>query len=292
MQPIEQKINNTNLRQLSVSILLVVPAILFWGVVLTVTLFVFGAIIRGDDTCTVARVPIQGILTTTDSGLGRLLGLGAVTSADTIKTYINNAEENDQIQAILLDIDSPGGTPVAGDEIMTALQLATKPTVAVVRDRGTSAAYWAAVGADYIIAHPVSDVGSIGVTMSYLELASSTENSGTRWVDISSGDFKDAGNPERALSQAEEAHFQGQVDTVHTYMVERIAEARENLSLEEVEALADGRAYLGKDALELGLIDMIGGFGDALDYLESRGTSQNETLELCEPEMPSLGGFL
>jgi protease-4 len=145
---------------------------------------------------------------------------------------------------------------------------------------GTSAAYWVAVGADHIIASPVSDVGSIGVTMSYLELASSTDNRGSRWIDISSGEYKDAGNPERVLSPKEREYFQGQVDAVHEYMVDRISSAREELSREEVANLADGRAYIGIEALKLKLVDELGSFTEAANYLKSK-LSSGDDLVLC-----------
>ena len=269
----------------SVAVLLVAPALIFWSTVGIVLLIVLLFLARDDEQCNVARVPIQGVLTTTDNGLGMILGFGVVASADGIIDEIMQAEKDDEIEAILLDIDSPGGTPVAGDEIMKALKTVSKPTVAVIRDRGTSAAYWAAVGADYIIASPVSDVGSIGVTMSYLELASSTDISGSRWIDISSGEYKDAGRPERILSEKEKEHFQGQVDDVHEYMVNQIAEARSSMTREEIAQLADGRAYLGTEALELKLIDEVGSFREASVYLDKR-LQIYEDITLC----PAMGG--
>jgi protease-4 len=282
MDTTQPKKEYKNIRQLSVSLLLVIPAIFFWCVVLLVLLALFDTFYTDTTECSVARIPIQGILTTTDNGLGDLLGFGAITSADSIIQDIEDAEKDDSIRAIVVDVDSPGGTPVAADEIMTALRKATKPTVAVVRDRGTSAAYWAAVGTDYIIVSPVSDVGSIGVTMSYLEFANATDIAGSRWIDISSGEFKDAGNPERELSEEEQAYFQGQVDTVHEYMVDRIAESRTTMSREDVASLADGRAYLGEEAVTLGLVDGLGDFETAVEYLTSVLPQQDTALELCD----------
>ncbi len=271
----------TKLLKVSLAFLFMVPALIFWflaAIVLVVVLSFSGG--GEDNKCNVARVPVQGIIATTNNGLTGMLDLGPVTSADSIIEKINRAENDDSIVATIIDIDSPGGTPVAGDEIMRALLAATKPTVAVIRDRGTSAAYWAAAGTDYIVASPVSDVGSIGVTMSYLELASSTEYQGSRWIDISSGAYKDAGHPERVLSNVEREHFQNEVDEVHEYMVTQIASARDPLSREDLAALADGRAYLGTDALPLGLIDEIGGFEEAVQYLTNL-LLPGEALTIC-----------
>lgn len=260
------------------------PAVLFW---LTFSLLFLGlmSILGGGDEeryCNVARVPLHGIITSAGDGFQELLGLGMLSSADDFVDAITNAEADDYIDAIVVDIDSPGGTPVGGDEMMAVLLEAEKPVVAVIRDLGASAAYWAAAGTDHIIASPVSNVGSIGVTMSYLETASSTEVEGSRWVDLSSGDYKDAGNPERPLSEIETAHFRGQVDEVHDYMVDRIANARAALSREDVSRLADGRAYVGTRAIELKLIDALGGFAEARTWIVGETGLPAEDVVLCE----------
>lgn len=262
-----------------------VPAVFFWLMGGLLVIGVAGLIASDEEestSCNVARIPLQGIVVASDDGVGTLLGLGGFVSADTIADEITAADDDDTIQAIVLDVDSPGGTPVGGDEIMQALLGAKKPTVAVVRDMGASAAYWAAAGADRIIASPVSDVGSIGVTMSYREVADSKETEGSRWISLSSGSFKDAGNPERPLTDEEQAYFQGQVDVVHKHMVERIAGARTAISRTELEALADGRAFIGTEALALKLVDELGGFAEARRYLERElGLNDGEAV-LCD----------
>jgi protease-4 len=235
------------------------------------------------EVCSVARIPLQGVLVTTSGGYGDVFSVGMVTAADSVAQQVQEAEDDESISAIVVDIDSPGGTPLAGDEMARAFSKATKPTVAVIRDMGTSAAYWAAAGTDYIIASPVSDVGSIGVTMSYTELAGANTEEGSRWVGISSGTFKDAGNPERELTEEEQAYFQSQVDAVHGYMVDRIATLRPRKSREEYAALADGKAYLGSDALGLGLIDALGGLDDAQKHIEQLLGAHEGSAVLCSP---------
>lgn len=291
-QPVSNKTNSKkgDLVKATIATFFVVPALLFWITIIVIGLGIFAIAYKDTDSCNVARIPIQGILTATDNGLNILMGFGQITSADSIIDKLYDADDDDTIRAILIDIDSPGGTPVAADEILSALESLEKPVVAVIRDRGISAAYWVAVGADHIIASPVSDVGSIGVTMSYLELASTTENQGSRWINISSGEYKDAGHPERVLSEKEREHFQGQVDDVHEYMIERISSARDTLSREEVDTLADGRAYLGTEALKLKLIDELGGFVEASTYIKNRLSSEDDLI-LC-PLSSRLGSFL
>jgi protease-4 len=175
--------------------------------------------------------------------------------------------------------------------MMSALLVTDKPVVAVVRELGASAAYWIAAGADYIIASPVSNVGSIGVTMSYLETASSTEIEGSRWIDLSSGAFKDAGHPERVLRDEEEQFYQSQVESVHTYMVDRIASARTVMTHEEVAALADGRAYVGTEALKLKLVDALGGYQEARRWIADRVSADVDDIELCDTPSGGLGAF-
>lgn len=272
------------IKSTAVAFFVFVPTVFFWFVFFIIVVGVFGLIFEKKEVCNIARVQIQGVLMTTDNGLGDILGLGAVTSADKIISNINSADKNKNVDAIILDIDSPGGTPVAGDEIMEAIKSANKPTVAVIRDRGASAAYWAASGADYIIASPVSDVGSIGVTMSYLELASSTDNKGSRWIDISSGKFKDAGNPERVLRDEEQKYFKTQVNGVFEYMLDRISGARDVISKDELKKIADGRAFLGTDGLKLKLVDELGGFSEAKEYLANILSKNKNEVVVCGSE--------
>lgn len=293
--PIPQKDRGTKNRtvwQCVLAFFVVIPSLVFWGFAGLLTLIIMDSFFSAEVPCTVARIPVQGVLLTTGSGLDQIFGLNAIMSADSIIEKIDAAEEDDEIDAILLDIDSPGGTPASADEILTRLEATTKPTVAVIRDLGTSAAYWVAVGADHIVASPVSTVGSIGVTMSYLESASSTEQEGSRWIDLSSGLFKDAGNPERILREEEEDYFQSQVDTVYDYMLNRIASARSEIDRRKLVELADGRAFLGTEALSLHLIDELGGFSEALEYLATALSKKEGEVVLCPTQGAGLEELL
>ncbi len=289
----DKKSTTHKIRNLVLSFFVFVPAVFFWFIVFVVFVGMAGLFFGKEEVvCNVSRIPIQGILMTTDNGLGDILGLGAISSADKIIKDIKLAEEDENIEAIILDVDSPGGTPVAGDEIMEAIVQVKKPTVAVIRDRGASAAYWAASGADYIIASPVSDVGSIGVTMSYLELASSTDKDGSRWIDISSGKFKDAGNPERVLRDEEQKYFKTQVDGVFEYMLDRISGARDAISKDELKRIADGRAFLGTVGLKLKLVDELGGFKEAQNYLSEVLDKDKDDVVVCSGGVYGIANLL
>lgn len=190
-----------------------------------------------------------------------------ITSSKTITDYLNQINEDDEIKAIIIEIDSPGGYPVASEEIANALKKTEKLTVAVIRESGMSGAYLIASATDKIYASKMSDVGSIGVTMSYLDYSQQNEKEGLIYQQLSSGEFKDAGNPDKELSEKEKEIIMRDVKKIHQIFIEMVAENR-NLDIEKVEKLADGSTMLGQDAKENGLIDEIGSIGEAKNWLE------------------------
>jgi len=228
--------------------------------------------------CNVVGIPIHGDIYTylpTDLGGGEdgeAEPYDAVSS-EYIVDSIEQADQDEAIKAILIEIDSAGGFPVAAEEIANALKSATKPTVAVIRQSGLSAAYWIATGADKIYASRNSDVGSIGVTMSYLR----NLNEPGQYVQISSGKYKDAGDPDKDLTSEEKALFMRDVNITHRNFIEAVA-ANRGLSVEAVTAIADGSSVLGVQAKELGLIDEIGSWNEALNYLDGE---IGEPVEVC-----------
>ncbi len=187
-----------------------------------------------------------------------------VSSEDIVAT-IEQAAHDDSIKAILLDIDSPGGLPVAAEEIANALKQSKKPTAAVIRQTGVSAAYWIASATDRVFASRNSDVGSIGVTMSYIR----TLNEPGQYVELTSGKFKDTGSPDKPITQEERSLLLRDVALIHKYFIEDVAQNR-HLSVEAVRAIADGSSVLGEQAKSLGLVDEIGSWNEAETYLKGR----------------------
>lgn len=188
------------------------------------------------------------------------------TGSEDILASLEEAENDPTVLGIMLDIDSYGGLPVAGEEMAKALRAFEKPVVAFIRQSGISAAYWVASGADYIFASENSDVGSIGVTMSYLENTKQNEDSGLKYIELSSGKYKDAGDPDRILREEEKEILLRDVLLVHENFIRAISENR-NLPIEKVRAIADGSTVLGAQAKNLGLVDEIGGYKEAKEYL-------------------------
>ncbi|MCK5095840.1 MAG: signal peptide peptidase SppA [Candidatus Pacebacteria bacterium] len=190
------------------------------------------------------------------------------TLADEILFAIDDAQQDEETDALILEIDSWGGSPVAADEIADALKRFTKPSVVYIRGAGVSGAYWAATGADYIFATKNSDVGSIGVTMSYVENSEQNENAGLKYISLSSGEFKEAGDPNKELTEEERTLFERDIDIVYNNFIDTVSENR-SLLREDVKKIADGSSVIGQMAQDLGLVDKIGTFYDVREYVEN-----------------------
>ncbi len=166
------------------------------------------------------------------------------TSTDDIIWAVNEAQDNDKIKAIVVEIDSYGGSGVAGEEMMRTFKQSKKPVMAFIRNAGLSAAYLAATGAETIFASNFSDIRSIGVTMSYLQEAEKNTKEGLSYVNLSSGAYKDTGNPARLLSEDEKQLLMRDIKIGHEYFVKLVSENR-NLNIETVRKLADGSNVMG-----------------------------------------------
>lgn len=161
-----------------------------------------------------------------------------------------------------MNIDSPGGVPVPAEEIDQAVQHAGLPVVSLIRSVGASAAYWAVSSSNHIIASKNSDIGSIGVTSSYLE----NKHPDQKFIEIASGKYKDYGNPDKPLTDDEKNIILRDVKIIHENFMDAVSKNR-NIARDIVMQFSDGTTVLGQKALEIGLIDQIGGFYEAKDYL-------------------------
>jgi protease IV len=142
-----------------------------------------------------------------------------------------------------------------------------KTSVAIVREIGASGAYWAASGTDKIYASRMSMLGSIGVVASYVEFAGTLERYNATYRSITAGEFKDTGSPFKRLTLREEQMLEMQLNRMHDYFIQSVAENR-GLPEAKVREIANGWVYLGEEALELGLIDEIGGEDEVVADLE------------------------
>jgi protease IV len=188
---------------------------------------------------------------------------GTGVNSDEVIGYIERAEGNRRIKAIVVYISSPGGTVVPSDEMYQALRAAEKPVVVAMGDIAASGGYYIACGADKILAHPATITGSIGVYGQMINAADLLERLGVEGIIVRSGDSKAAGNWFEHPTKEQIAIEQAIVDDLNDMFVQAVIDGR-GLAEEDVRQLADGRPYTGRRALELGLIDALGNLSDAI----------------------------
>jgi signal peptide peptidase SppA len=232
-----------------------------------------------DDACNVVVFSLNGFLNTYSaaSAYGYEDDYSDVTSSEALVAGLLDVENDESVRGIILTIDSGGGYAAAGEEIAHALQSLTKPNFAVIRSLGASSAYLAASGADKIYASKFSDVGSIGITASYLDETKKNEKDGLTYVELTSARFKDAGNPSHPLTDEEREIILSDISKNHEYFVDLVAENR-SLPRETVSEMATGQTFVGQDALSFGLIDTL---GDLMLAKKEMGEVVNEDVSLC-----------
>lgn len=194
---------------------------------------------------------------------------GAYAISRDIENLLRDAALDPNIKAVIVDVDSSGGGPVAGEEIAAAIRRTGKPTAAIIRELGLSSGYLAAAGAETIFASESSVVGGIGVTISYLDFSEKNRREGVIYQELSSGPFKNTLDPHKALTSAERALILRDVKLAAENFESQVAFYR-GLPKEKVAALADGSTMLGKQALENGLIDRLGGLSEAIGFIEEK----------------------
>ncbi len=218
----------------------------------------------------IALIDVTGVIM--NAPTPQLLGEGE-HAVSYLLEQLAMARRDPKVRAVILRINSPGGSVVASelmyDEIRHFRE-AGKPVVAVMMDVAASGGYYIACACDEIVAQPSTVTGSIGVVMQLVDLSGTMEMIGIRSNAITSGDFKDAGSPFRALRDDERKLFQGIVDDMYGRFVKVVAEGRPNLDEAAVRELADGRVFTATQALEHGLIDRITIFREAIKQIRER----------------------
>jgi protease-4 len=215
---------------------------------------------------------------------GSVFAEGSASSTE-IVDELRRARDDDSITAVILEINSPGGSAVASDEIGQAVKdvrAMNKTVVAWIRESGASGAYWIASGSDHIVANRMSITGSIGVIGSYMEFDEFLDDWNVSYNRLVAGDRKDIGDPFRDLSDADQAFIQHKLNRIHQYFIAEVAENR-NMSASDVAKLATGEFMLGIEAYDAGLVDELGGEAEAIRYLEE-ATGETITTVVYEPE--------
>jgi protease-4 len=235
----------------------------------------------------VAVIYVQGtLLTSSIPG-----GLGYATSED-ISANIRKATNDKAVKAIVLRINSPGGSSTAGEEIYTEVKRASEsgiPVVVSMGDVAASAAYHLSAPADLIIANPSTMTGSIGTIWTFQNSSGYYDQEGVEIYVAKSGEFKDMGGSWRGLSDDEKEYANEVVLEVYGHFIQDVADSR-RMSLEDVKDLADGRIYTGQKAKELGLVDELGNLYYAINRASELGGIQGEpvVVYMNKPTLSSL----
>lgn len=191
---------------------------------------------------------------------------GKIGDSRDIVRQLSKYRRDDDIKAILLRIDSPGGAVAPSQEIydeVLRVRADNKKIYASMGSLAASGGYYIAVAADRIFANPGTLTGSIGVIMAFGNAEKLMEKIGLEPQVVKSGKFKDVGSPARRMTTEEHVYLQRVVDDVHQQFIDAVAQGR-NMSTKEARKLADGRVFTGRQALELKMVDEMGGLEDVI----------------------------
>ena len=197
---------------------------------------------------------------------------------------VENANANDAIKAIILRVDSPGGSVVGSNEIYEALLELQKPLVVSMGELAASGGYYVSCASDHVMANPSTLTGSIGVIAQMPNVSALMDKIGVDVTVIKSGKLKDEGSPFRPMTEEEKAIWQDIIDEAYDQFVGIVSTSRD-IPEDEVRQFADGRVYTGLQAVELGLVDDVGNLPDAIALAAEIGGIEGdpELVELYEP---------
>jgi protease-4 len=211
-------------------------------------------------------------------------GRGNVDAQETLKVIKRFLDDSD-MKAVVVRIDSPGGAVAPSQEIYDELRkLAEKKTVVCsMGNLAASGGFYVAMGCPHVLAEPGTLTGSIGVISMFPNVKGLAARLDVKMETVKSGKLKDAGSPFRDMTPEDRAYWQGLVDQVYKQFLQAVVEARE-LPEEQVRRIADGRVITGQQAQELGLIDELGNFNDAVDAAKEQAGLSGEPRLVYPPD--------
>ena len=212
------------------------------------------------------------------------LGRGSVES-EPILRLLKRYQDDGDMRAVVVRIDSPGGAVGTSQEILDGLRRLAEDKVVVcaMGNVAASGGLLVAMGCDRIVAEPGTLTGSIGVISQFPTLKGLLDRVDVKMNTVTAGKMKDAGNPFREFTADDRAYWQQLADRIHRQFIEAVAEGRD-LPVEEVRKFADGRVITGEQAMELGLVDQMGGFQDAVDLAKEEAGLRGEPRLVYPPE--------
>ena len=191
---------------------------------------------------------------------------GAITDSQAIVSQLAEFKKDRQIRAIILRVNSPGGGVAPSQEIYREVRktIMSKKVIVSMGSLAASGGYYVASAADKIVANPGTLTGSIGVIMEFVQVEELLKKVGIGMEVLKTGEFKDTGSPFRKMSERERELIGSLLLDIRKQFVEAVARGRK-LQVEKVEEIADGRILSGARSKELGLVDQLGNFEDAVD---------------------------
>jgi len=215
-----------------------------------------------------------------------------MAGSEAIMEQLRRAADDPSVKAVVLRLNTPGGTAAASQEIaleVDRLRKAGKKVVASMGDVAASGGYWIACRCDKIVANPGTITGSIGVIMETQNLQGLYEKLGVDPVVFKSGPHKDMGSTSRVVTEQEQQIFQSMVDDMYKQFVETVSEGR-GIDQAQVREVADGRVFTGSQAMENGLVDDLGNYYDAIDIAADLAGIRGEPEVInLSPEYPWWG---
>jgi protease-4 len=223
-------------------------------------------------------------------GMGGPASMGSeVINAPEIAREIRKARQDSSIKAIVLRVNSPGGSSTASDLIWREVKLAAEEKVMVVSmgNLAASGGYWISCAADTIVANPTTITGSIGVFGVIPNMQELFEDKlGINFSVVKTNDMSDMPSPNRPLTSTERALIQGMVENVYATFIDHVSNGR-GMTTDAVDAIGQGRVWTGENALELGLVDVLGNLDDAIAIAEEMaGLDHYRTVKLPEQKDP------
>ena len=212
------------------------------------------------------------------------MGRGSVESEPVLKVVKRYADDSD-MKAVIVRIDSPGGAVGTSQEILDGLRRLAEDKVVVctMGNMAASGGLLVAMGCDRIVAEPGTLTGSIGVISAFPNVRGLLQRFDVEMNTVTAGKLKDAGSPFREFSASDRAYWQELADRIHRQFIQAVAEGRD-LPVEQVEKFADGRVMTGEQAVELGLVDELGGFQDAVDLAKELAEIRGEPRLVYPPD--------
>lgn len=204
-----------------------------------------------------------------------------------VEELLDQASNLDQVKAVVVRVNSPGGSVVASDEIYHQLLDFEKPVVIWMGETAASGGFYISCAGDYVYAHPDTLTGSIGVISQFINAQEFLEDNGIEAVVITSGPHKDMGSLFRGMTEEEQRIWNEMIDQIYDNFVHVVVEARD-LPEETVRELADGRVYTGQQAFDQGLVDDVGLTSDAIAKAAELGGIEGEPQVIELKSTPTL----